>query len=333
MRALEVLAPGDVAVRDVADPVAGDGEVLVAPILSGMCGTDLELIDGAVDPAYVRYPLVLGHEWVGEILGELPGVAAAGDTVVVEGIIPCGACAECRRGATNRCVTYDEIGFTRSGAIADRIAVPAHLVHRVDPSVDHDDASMVEPMAVVWRGLTRIARPSGQHVCVIGDGTIAMLAAYLVRHLDPESVVVVGRRDAQERLAELAGADEFTTGVPDAKFDLVIEAAGTGPSASTAISLADRGATVVLLGLAPHGTTIQLAPEDVVNADQLIQGSFAYTRTDWAAIVTMLNAGQLHPSFLVTHRFHLNDALDALAVLRGGVSDRSPRGKVTIALR
>ena len=79
-----------------------------------MCATDLELIDGTIDPAYVRYPLVLGHEWVGTLEGD-SDAGPEGTPVVVEGIIPCGECDECQRGATNLCVTYDEIGFTRAG--------------------------------------------------------------------------------------------------------------------------------------------------------------------------------------------------------------------------
>ena len=149
MRALVVRSPHAVALETVAEPIVGEDEVLVSPLLAGVCGTDLELIDGSIDPAYVRYPLVLGHEWLGQILDDLPGVASRGERVVVEGIIPCGDCRECQIGATNLCRTYNEIGFTRPGAIADRIAVPKRLVHRIDDSVNVDDAVLIEPMAVV----------------------------------------------------------------------------------------------------------------------------------------------------------------------------------------
>jgi D-arabinose 1-dehydrogenase-like Zn-dependent alcohol dehydrogenase len=100
-----------------------------------MCATDLELIDGTIDPAYVRYPLVLGHEWVGALEGDSE-VGPDGAHVVVEGIIPCGICDECQRGDTNLCTTYDEIGFTRAGALAERVSVPSSLVHRLNDDVD-----------------------------------------------------------------------------------------------------------------------------------------------------------------------------------------------------
>ena len=332
MRALVVRKPHDVALDSVDEPVPGPDEVVVAPLLAGMCGTDLELIDGSIDPAYVRYPLILGHEWVGRIAHDVPGVASRGDRVVVEGVIPCGSCDECRIGATNRCTTYDEIGFTRPGAIADHIAVPTRLVHRVEDSASTEDAVLVEPMAVVWRALTRFALREQLNVAVIGDGTIALLAVHLVRRFNPARVVVVGRRIAQESLARAAGADEFLTDQPEEQFDLVIEAAGTGASALSALSLAGRGAMVILLGLPAHGTLIDVAPDDLVNNDIVIQGSFAYTSQSFSEVVAQVNAGALQPSFLITHRFSIDQANEAIRTLRGGVTDDEPRGKVVIAL-
>jgi len=280
----------------------------------------------------VRYPLILGHEWVGELVDDVAHVAKSGDRVVDEGLVSCGLCHECLIGATNRCKTYDEIGFTRPGALAQRIAVPRRLVHPLKASVSLDDAVLVEPMAVVWRALTRFALREGLNVVVIGDGTIALLAAHLIRHFRPARVVVVGRRAAQEPLARAAGADEFVTDAPVGPFDLVIEAAGTGASVSTAFALAARGAMVILLGLPPHGTRVELAPDDVVNNDLVIQGSFAYTSQSFTEVVEQVNAGYLQPSFLLTHRFGIESVMEAIEVLRGGVADDQPRGKVVISL-
>ena len=201
MKALVVTEPGSVDVAVVSEPQLVDHEVMVAPLISGMCGTDIELIDGGVDPAFVRYPLILGHEWVGVLRGDVPGVAVAGDRVVVEGIIPCDVCGECLHDNSNRCETYEEIGFTRPGGIADLVAVPSRLVHRIDPAVWIDDAALIEPMSVVWRALTRIPLRAGLSVAIVGDGTIALLAAHLIRRLNPGHVVVIGleRRSAPWR--------------------------------------------------------------------------------------------------------------------------------------
>jgi threonine dehydrogenase-like Zn-dependent dehydrogenase len=257
---------------------------------------------------------------------------------VVEGIIPCGTCEECQRGDTNLCTVYDEIGFTRAGAMADRVSVPTSLIHRLNDDVDLDDAVLVEPMSVVWRALTRIPLRSGLAVAIVGDGTIALLAAHLVGQFDPSRITVIGRRTEQRELALRAGAQDFLTETPSTKFDLVIEAAGNAAAVTSAIALCARGGMVVLLGLPPHGTRVQIAPDDLVNDDIIIQASFSYTRSAFAEVVERLNAKDLRPSFLVTHRFAFDDVDSAIATLRGSAltdaadAEFAPRGKVVVEI-
>ena len=332
MKAFVVREPGDVALREWPEPIDVEDEVLVTPLIAGVCGTDVELIDGSIDLAYVRYPLVLGHEWVGRLEADVVDVGPTGTHVVVEGIIPCGVCDACVRGASNLCHVYDEIGFTRPGALAEHVSVPSGLVHALGDDVALDDAALIEPMAVVWRALTRVPLRRGLRVAIIGDGTIALLAAHLVRLFEPTSTTIIGRRNEQRELATSAGADEFVIGMPQASFDLVIEAAGAGAAVASAIERCARGGMVILLGLPPHGTTVALAPDDLVNNDVIIQGSFSYTRSAFADVVRRVNGGDLRPSFLITHRFSLDDAATAVNVLRGNETTGEPRGKVVIDL-
>lgn len=329
MKAVVVTSPNDVAVRDWSPPQPGDGEVLVAPLLVGVCGTDLELVDATIDPAYVRYPLVLGHEWVGRLVHDDATIGPAGTNVVVEGIIPCGVCDECLRGATNRCATYDEIGFTRPGALAELISVPVALVHPLGDDVALDDAVLVEPMAVVWRSLTRVPLRQGLSVAVIGDGTIALLSAHMVQLFEPSSTTMVGRREEQRELALESGADHFEITTPPRQFDLVIEASGSIDGVATALDCCARGGMVILLGLTPHGSVVSIAPDDLVNNDVIIQGSFSYTQEAFIDVVRRVNAHELRPSFLITHRFTIDDALGAVDALRTVVQG-APRGKVVI---
>ena len=120
-RALVITEPGSIALRDVPELVPGPGEVVARPVHTGICGTDLELLAGVVDPAYVRYPLVPGHEWSGVIEAVGPDVTGLepGQPLIAEGIIPDQVCAQCVQGRTNLCVVYDELGFTWAGAAAD----------------------------------------------------------------------------------------------------------------------------------------------------------------------------------------------------------------------
>jgi len=327
-RALVVTAPGHVVLSTRQVPAAAPGQTLVRPDLVGLCGTDLEIIGGQVDPAYIRYPIGLGHEWTGIAAGDSP---LAGARVVVEGIVACGRCARCARGETNLCQTYDEFGFTRDGAAADLVAVPSGLVHPIAPGVAADDAVLTEPAAVVYRGLARAQAAPGSRALVIGDGTIALLAVYLLRLWSPAEVVLLGRRAAQAQLAVTAGAARFETS-PDAAgsgYDLVVEAAGSVQAASAAVEAARRGGTVLLLGLPPHGETVALAVDDVVNDDLALLGSFSYTAAAWGDVVGLLNSGLIRPGFLITHRFSLADWEQAIACLRGGDGQR---GKVVLQI-
>jgi 2-desacetyl-2-hydroxyethyl bacteriochlorophyllide A dehydrogenase len=327
MRALTVVEPSRLELQERPDLTAGESLPLVAPRVVGVCGTDLDIIDGTIDPAFVRYPLVLGHEFAGTLLTPTASLAP-GTHVVVEGIVPCGVCVECRRGATNRCVTYDEFGFIRDGAAADLLRAPEDLIHPLSDHVTWESGALVEPAAVVWRALTRANPPDGVRVLIVGDGTVALLAATLVRQFSPAEVVMLGAREDQADLAGGCGVDRFTTdaGSAGTGYDLVVEAAGAANATSAALAAPARGGVVLLLGY-PGAVEVNLPVDDIVNGDVTIVGSFAYTRSAWRQVVELLNSGSLDLSGLVTHRFPLSSFGDAIATLRHSTG---PRGKILL---
>ena len=330
--ALVVRKPGEVVLEERAIPTPGPGEVLIRPGMAGLCGTDLDIVAGRIDPAYIRYPLVLGHEWSGTVAGPAGGDGLApGTRVVGEGIVPCGHCPRCRAGQTNLCLTYDELGFTRDGAAAGFVTVQRSLVHPLAPGVGAEDAALAEPASVVYRGLSGAAIAPGWRALVVGDGTVALLAVRLLALWSPAETVMLGRREGQAALAAKAGAARFETDSRAAGtgYDLVVEAAGSTDAVLSALAAARRGGTVVLLGLPPHGATAAVPVDDVVNNDLNIRGSFGYTSAAWREVVTLLNAGLLELSFLVTHRFPLTQWREALDTLRG---EASPRGKVMLTI-
>ncbi len=331
MRALVVRGPGQIELEERPTPSIPAGAVLIRPTVVGLCGTDLEIIDGSIDPDYVRLPLVLGHEWSGIVIdsGTSPGAPPAGARVVVEGIVPCRHCTACIAGDTNRCTTYDEYGFIRDGAAADLVTAQPELVHILEPSVTAESGALVEPAAVVWRALTRAAPMPGSRILVIGDGTVGLLTVLLARLWSPASITLLGARPEQAGLAQAARADRFITSSDEAGtgYDLVVEAAGAPAAASTALTAPRRGGTIILLGLAAHGVKVELPIDDLVNGDITITGSFSYTATAWTQVVALLNAGQLDLGFLVTHRYPLQDWVHALSALR---TPTGARGKVIL---
>jgi L-iditol 2-dehydrogenase len=338
-RALVISSPGLIGLRDVDELVPGPGEVVARPVHVGVCGTDLELLAGVVDPAYVRYPLVPGHEWSGVIEAVGPGVTGLepGQPVIAEGIIPDRVCAECVQGHTNLCDVYDELGFTRAGAAADQVLVPAQVVHVLGAEVSLLEAALAEPAAVAWRAIGRGRPRPGERVAVVGDGTLALIATHLLALYSPAELVVCGQRPAQAALAAELGATRFeldlandahpSTPAPVGRFDLVVEAAGTAGAVERALSLARRGGRVVLIGLAGNDVKAAFPIDDVVNNDLLISASFGYTSAAWAEVTALLRAGRLSLAPLITHRFPLDEYERAYQVLRESFG---PRGKVIL---
>jgi 2-desacetyl-2-hydroxyethyl bacteriochlorophyllide A dehydrogenase len=331
-RALVVEEPGQLALVEREPLLPGPGEVVIRPAFCGLCGTDIELRDGLVDPAFVNYPLTLGHEWSGvvEAVGDGVTDVAPGDRCVAECIVPCGHCPSCRSGATNVCATYAELGFTQEGGASDQVVVPARLVHVLGRDVPLLDAALVEPTSVVMRGLEKAAPEPGQRVLVIGDGTIGLLAAHLAGLWSPAEILMLGRRPEQAALAASVGATRFTTDDSVATgFDFVIEAAGVPEAMTRAVGAARRGGRVLLLGLPPAGRSFELPADLLVNNDLTLAASFGYTSAAWSRVVQLIDAGTISPGLIVSHRFPFAEYAEAFAALAHA---DGPRGKVMLEL-
>jgi 2-desacetyl-2-hydroxyethyl bacteriochlorophyllide A dehydrogenase len=331
MRALVVREPGRHAVEELPEPDPGPGEVLVAVAAAGICGSDLELVDGRRPAAYVRYPVVPGHEWAGRVVRAGPGVdgLAPGDPVVAEGLRSCGRCARCAEGRTNLCVAaYAETGFTHQGALADRLAVPARLVHRLPPARPLEPAALLEPAACVANGLLEAGVPRpGSRVAVVGDGPLGLLAVLLLRTASPAELLLVGARPARAAHGHAAGATRVVDAADQAalaglggRFDAVVEATNAPEGAAAALRLLRRGGAAILLGIS--GAQRQTIDPDTLTLNQLrVHGSFAASRAAWRWVVELYAAGILDPAPLVTHRFGLDQAPQALVALAAADTD------------
>ena len=331
MRALVVERPGVAAVTDVPEPVPGPGEVLVSVEAAGICGSDLELLDGRRPAAYVRYPVVPGHEWAGRVRTAGPGVRglAPGDPVVAEGLRSCGVCERCAEGRTNLCVaSYAETGFTHPGALAERLVVPARLVHRLPAGRPLEPAALLEPAACVASGLLEAGMPlPGTRVAVVGDGPVGLLALLLLRTVAPAELVLVGGRPARSAFGPGCGATRVVAAGGQAalaglagRFDMVVEATNAPAGAATAVSLLRRGGTALLLGISGAGQAA-IDPDLVALGQLRLQGGFAASSAAWRWVVGRYADGTLDPAPLVTHRFGLEEATSAFAALTAPAGD------------
>jgi len=325
MRAVVVERPGVAHVSELATPRPGPGEVLVQVVAAGICGSDLELLQGSRPARYVRYPVVPGHEWAGTVVrlgADVKGLAA-GDSVVAEGFRSCGACDRCREGRTNLCMAeYRETGFTHQGAFAEFICVPARLVHRLPAGSNLEAAALLEPAACVASGLLEVRLRPGLRVAVVGAGTLGLLAVSILRLATPSQLTLVGSREARLALGRRLGSDETwdvdALGSLDAlegRFDLVFEAANRPEAAMTALTLARRGGTVILEGIS--GTDRPSVASDLISVKHLqVQGIFGASSAAWRWAVELFASGRLPLAELISHRFPLERFEAAFATLQ-----------------
>jgi 2-desacetyl-2-hydroxyethyl bacteriochlorophyllide A dehydrogenase len=330
MKALYISAPGQASVTELALPVISSQEVLIRSHAVGICGSDVELYRGTRPEGFYRYPVIPGHEWSGEIVevGDAVRTLVPGQKVVVEGILSCGSCENCRMGLTNLCEAgYDEIGFTRPGGLAEYVAVPARQVHVLPDNASLEEAALLEPAAVVAHAFLRASPQAGCSVAVIGDGTIGQLAVQIARLFSPTEILVLGSRDNRLELARQLGATRTVNlghedPLPVAHalsrgrgMDLVFEGGSRSSGVKLALDLARRGGMVLLEGIAGAAAQLKLESDVFVLKHLSVQGIFGAHTAAWTYAVQLFRSGCLSLAPLITHRFALSDYQTALSVL------------------
>src|SRR5882724_12706991 len=146
MMALVVRGHGQHALERVPRPVPGPADALVAVSHEAMCGTDLRLLRGALHDAH--YPVIPGHEWAGRVVEAPSRPELVGSAVVGDGMNPCGQCGMCADGACNLCADLDEVGFTRPGAFAEALCLPAASLRPLPPGLPGPEACLLEPLCI-----------------------------------------------------------------------------------------------------------------------------------------------------------------------------------------
>jgi 2-desacetyl-2-hydroxyethyl bacteriochlorophyllide A dehydrogenase len=320
VKAAVLAGPRRFHLETVPDPYAGAGEALVRIEAAGICGTDYRIWTGERG---VRYPLIPGHEFIGEVVAVGPGVTriAPGDRVAVEPNWGCGTCDLCRDGLRNLCLARTAVGIDRDGGFAELAVLPELACWPAPPALASDVLLFAEPLAVVARAIGRADPRPGESAAVVGVGTLGLLAIQLLQARGCR-VLAVGRTDRRLALARELGADESVAGAGEAVVDaarrlsgrdgvdLVVETAGTPEAVELAVGQVGfirPGGRVVLTGLPHEPARVQFFW--VVRREIDIRGSMIY-RDEFGDAVALLAAGRIRVEPLLTHRFPLS-AIDA----------------------
>lgn len=291
-RALLLVEPGRFEWGDVSEPDPGTGQVIVRARFSGLCGTDLHIADGSHPRA--TFPLAIGHEFVGvPAAGRL-----AGQTVLVDPLLPCGACPACDIGASNACTRLRLIGIDRDGALAGRVAVAEDRLHVVPRSIPDEVAPLAEPIAVAVHVVRRVPPLLGRSVVVIGGGPVGLLVAHVARRAGGH-VVVSEPSPARRAIAEALGFELLDAADPvgdvqrrtDGRLaSVVFDAAAAAPVAGMLTQLVQPSGTIAIVGT--YGTPTAIDLQAVMFKELTIVGHRTYLPADIDAAIAILDADQ-----------------------------------------
>lgn len=334
MKALvkEKAEPG-LRLMDVPEPVIGHGDVLIKVLRTGICGTDLHIRawDGWAQQA-IAAPLVVGHEFVGEVVRTGRDVAdiKIGDRVSGEGHLVCGKCRNCQAGRRHLCRATVGLGVGRDGAFAEFVALPAAnvWVHRVP--VDLDVAAIFDPFGNAVH--TALSFPLvGEDVLITGAGPIGLMAAAVARHAGARNVVITDVSEERLELARKVGAslalNVAETSIADGQrelglregFDVGLEMSGNPVAMRDMLANMTHGGKIAMLGLPAEDFAVDWSR--IVTSMITIKGIYGREMFETWYSMSVLLEGGLDLAPVITGRYGHRDfeaAFDDAASGRGG---------------
>lgn len=262
MKAAVVCANEDVQYLDYEEPQVSAGMIKVKVKASGICGSDIPRV---LHNGVHFYPIVLGHEFSGDVveIGEGVTKVKVGDRVSGAPLLPCLKCDDCQNGNYSLCKHYSFIGSRQQGSNADYVVIPERNAVPFDSSISYEQGAMFEPSTVALHGLMQNDYKGGEYVAILGGGTIGMFTMQWAKIFGSKKVVVFDISDERLALATKLGADDVVNtteesfmkkamDITDGKgFGYVFETAGQVPTMHMAFELAANKAHVCFIGT-PH---------------------------------------------------------------------------------
>ncbi|OUT56153.1 MAG: L-threonine 3-dehydrogenase [Rhodopirellula sp. TMED11] len=325
--------PG-LSLEDVPEPEVGINDVLIRVDRTGICGTDLHIYKwDSWAQKTIPVPMVVGHEFVGEIVDVGSNVSdfKAGQIVSGEGHVVCGRCRNCWAGRRHLCADTAGIGVNRPGAFAEYIALPMTNVWQHDDSIDRDIAAIFDPLGNAVH--TALSFPTlGEDVLITGAGPIGCMAAAVARHASARNIVVTDVNPWRLELAKQLGAtrvvDVRTESLSDVQrelgmkegFDIGLEMSGNADAFRDMISQMCHGGKIAMLGIPTEELAIDW--NDVVFNMLTIKGIYGREMYEtWYMMSVMLQNG-LDISPVVTHRYHYTEFQKGFDVMLSGQSGK-----------
>mmetsp|Transcript_5992 Transcript_5992/g.18043 ORF Transcript_5992/g.18043 Transcript_5992/m.18043 type:complete len:362 (-) Transcript_5992:138-1223(-) len=330
----------DLRLEEKQIPQPGPGQVQVAIKKVGICMSDVHYwTHGCIGDFVVKHPMVMGHESSGVVsaIGEGVDNLEVGDRVAIEPGVPCRRCSRCKVGRYNLC---PKMRFCATppvdGSLATYFVHDADFCFKLPEHVSLDEAALLEPLSVAVHAVQRARVHTGDRVVICGAGPIGLVSLLVAKAQGAGQVVVTDIDDKRLAKAKELGAFQVVNvmgldakgaakaavsafGVDyekdEKRANAVIECSGTEQGTKTGIYASTSGGTVVLVGMGKPEFTLPILHAEVHEID--IRGVFRYVNA-YPVALDMLASGKVDLKPLITHRFSINNAVEAFNTAKSG---------------
>ena len=326
MKAAILYGIGDIRTEFTEIPAINDNEALVKVKYVGICGSDLPraMISGLSGNA--SYPIILGHEFSGEIasIGKNVNNFKIGDRVVVAPLIPCGECNYCKEGAYGLCEHYKIIGTRTNGAMAEYVKVPKQHLIKIPENLDFETAAGIEPATIAYHGIAKTKIKPGDNVAILGCGPIGQFAIQWAKIFGANRIFAFDVFNDKLELAKQLGATDIINSkevdpiqkiyeLTESGVDVVAETAGNKFTQEQALQIVKKHGHVVFIGISHSELLLKAkSAEGILRKELTINGAWnsytmPYPGRAWTASVEFMEKGTLVFKPMVSHKIKLEE--------------------------
>lgn len=318
---------------EVEIPQLGPEDVLVKVKATAVCGTDLHIYEWSTwaQNAGIKPPLIMGHEFSGEIVevGKAVTDLKPGDYIAGETHIPCGKCYQCKNGQQHICANLTLYGIHTDGCFAQYTKIPAICARKIPSSIPFEIGAVLEPLGTALRTSLEV-RVSGRNVAVIGCGPIGLFAVASSKAMGASNIIATDVVDERLQLSEKVGADvslnpmetdiveEILNMTKGVGVDAFIDASGNVEAINQGFKYLRKGGEVGLIGLPSTPIEINLGPDVVFKEAKIIGIHGREMFTTWTKMENMLDKGLLQIDPIISHVKPLSKFAEAFELLKTG---------------
>jgi threonine 3-dehydrogenase len=315
-------------------PEMGPNDLMIKIRKTAICGTDMHIFNwDEWSQQTIPVPMIVGHEYVGEVvdIGQEVAGFKIGDRVSGEGHITCGHCRNCRAGRRHLCRNTTGVGVNRQGAFAEYLVIPAFNAFKIPANISDDMAAIFDPFGnAVHTALSFDL--VGEDVLITGAGPIGIMAAAVAKHAGARFVVITDVNDYRLDLAKKMGATRVVNvasenlkdvmnelGMAEG-FDIGLEMSGVPSAFRDMLDKMNHGGKIAMLGIPPQSVAVDW--NTVIFKGLTIKGVYGREMFEtWYKMVSLLQSG-LDLSPMITHQFSINDFAKGFEVMGSGQSGK-----------